>query len=99
MAVQVHDGEDQNLVGFDTIEDAVGEAVDNATADVAFQDGPGVRVSGDILRGGEDFQGEFFPQSGVAVFIVGDGRKEFRFGLGVKREGHRAKRSRIREKT
>ena len=88
----MHDGENENAVWFNAVQNAIREAVDQAAMNFIRDFRPQGWIIDGILNRRIDFSREIKSQAGVTAFVVSNGRTEFFFRLGMERERHLANR-------
>lgn len=91
--VEVHYGKNEYPVRFYAVEDTVGEAIGEATADVSFKDGPSSRETENVLNGRVDLDSKIITEIIFTCLIVINGFEELSLRFWVKIENHPPKRS------
>jgi len=79
----MHNGENENAVRLYAVQNAVGKTVYQAAMNFIVEFRPPGRIADGILNRRINFPREVKSQAGVAAFVVGNGRTEFFFRLGM----------------
>ncbi len=99
IAMQVHNDQNEQFIGFNRIQNTIRKSPDQATPDIAFQNRPCVRINKRALYRCIYFDGEIITKSGFNLLVVVDRLIKFAFRIGVKLVTHFSNRCQILSKT